>query len=273
MHNEIKKNKIFIMINMTIFSFIGTIGFTIGGILFSFLSPRMNKKVIAFIKGFSLGTVIILLIGELFKHAMHALVDLNGTLGIVIALSIVLLTITICIVLHYIFERKDCDTHHHDDCSNHHIHIHKSNSKFITVVIFLVSIALHNIPEGLSLGATFVDNEVSGILMSTFVLGLHNFVIGYTISDKLLESTSNKKLTVLLTLSSSVLAFISAVCGYFIGTVNELLEGIIVSIGAGAMIFIILKELAPDALKKYDNLVIVSICVGLIATAILLRVF
>ena len=158
------------------------------------------------------------------------------------------------------------------DCESHDFHLHKDKSLFVTSLLFLLSISLHNIPEGLALGSSFLGDEVHGILLSIVVFGLHNFVIGYTICESFLKSNIKKSNAIILTLLSAVVAYASAIGGYFIGTINDVFEAILLSISAGAMIYIILKELLPDTIKNYDNNVVISLVVGIVITILIFTI-
>ena len=49
------------MINMFIFAFLGTVGFSLIGVIFSILGSKINPKIIKFLKGFTFGSISTLL--------------------------------------------------------------------------------------------------------------------------------------------------------------------------------------------------------------------
>ena len=51
--------------------------------------------------------------------------------------------------------------------------------------------------------------------------------------------------------------------------INIYFEAILLSVSAGAMIYIILKELLPDIIKNYDRTVVISIALGLLITVLI----
>lgn len=254
---------------MFIFTFIGTIGFSIIGILFSIFGAKINPKIIKFLKGFTFGSIIALLITGIFKESIHAFEKINESFSILFTLGIILVTIGLFYLFHFLFDRKHHD--HHDDyeCGSHDFHVHEHASTLATSILFLVSISLHNIPEGLALGSAFLSDGTHGILLSIVVFGLHNFVIAYTICESFLKTKIQKSKAIVLTLTSSIVAYLSAIGGYFLGDINIYFEAILLSVSAGAMIYIILKELLPDIIKNYDKTVVISIALGLLITVLI----
>jgi ZIP family zinc transporter len=172
-------------------------------------------------------------------------------------------------LIHFIFDKKH--EHHHEEieCDSHDFHLHENKSLFITSLLFLISISLHNIPEGLALGSSFLGDETHGILLSIVVFGLHNFVIGYTICNSLLKSKIRKSGAIVLTLTSAVISYASSIGGYFLGNIDIVFEAILLSLSAGAILYIILKELLPDIIKNYDDTVAISFVIGIIITVLI----
>ena len=254
---------------MFIFSFIGTIGFSIIGIVFSIFGSRINSKFIKFLKGFTFGSIISLLITGIFKESIEAFSKINENFSLIFAFLVIVVVFLIFYFVHYIFDVKH---HHHEEeieCDDHDFHLHENKSLFITSLLFLLSISLHNIPEGLALGSSFLGDETHGILLSIMVFGLHNFVIAYAICDSFLRTKIHKSKAVALTLSSSIVAYLSAISGYFLGNIGPLFEAILLSVSAGAMLYIILKELLPGIIKNYDTSVAISSILGLIITILI----
>lgn len=256
------------MINMIIFSLIGTIGFSVVGVLFSIFKSKINPSFIRFLKGFTFSSIVTILFTGIFRESFEAFEKVFEHYSFLITIAIIAAVLGLFYLIHFIFD-KTHHHHEHEDCDAHDFHLHESKSSFITSLIFLISISLHNIPEGLALGSAFLGNEINGILLSIVVFGLHNFVIAYTICESFLESKASKSKSIALTLLSSIVAFASAVCGYFIGNISEVLEAVLLTLSAGAMMFIIIKELLPSIIKNYDNYIIISIFMGLLITIVI----
>ena len=257
------------MINMFIFSFLGTIGFSIIGVLFSIFGSKINKKFIKFLKGFTFGSIVALLISGILKESLEAFSELSENLSLLFTLLVILVVLIIFYFVHFIFDIKHHHSHSDIECEDHDFHFHENKSLLVTALLFLVSISLHNIPEGLALGSSFLGDETYGILLSIVVFGLHNFVIGYAICESFLKAHINKRKAAILTLTSAVVAYLSAIGGYFLGNIGPLFEAILLSVSAGAMIYIILKELLPGIIKNYDIYAAISSILGLVITILI----
>lgn len=253
---------------MFIFSFIGTIGFSIIGVLFSIFKTKLNSNIVKYLRGFTFGTILILLFLEIIPEPFHEFHHILGDYSIVIVIAIIAAVLGFFYLLHFIsdlrpghFKRKDCESHH--------IHVDSDKHSLLNSIMFLVSVSLHNIPEGIVLGSAFLTNEINGIIMAIFVFGLHNFVIPYSICETFLKNKISRRRAILLTLFSFVIAYAASIAGYFIGDINELFNAIILSVSAGAILFIVIKELLPSIIKNYDDNIAISIVLGILITIIL----
>lgn len=257
------------MINMFIFTFIGTVGFSLIGILFSIFGSKINPKIIKFMKGFTFGSIVSLLVTGIFKESIQAFSKINENFSLLFTLGVILVVLALFYLVHLLFDKAHHEHHHDIECEDHDFHLHEDKSMFVTAILFLFSISLHNIPEGLALGSSFLGDEGHGILLSIVVFGLHNFVIAYTICESFLKTKVNKPKAITLTLTSSIIAYLSAIGGYFLGHINIYFEAILLSLSAGAMLYIIFKELLPSIIKNYDTTVAISLVLGLVITVII----
>ena len=257
------------MINMFIFAFLGTVGFSIIGVLFSILGSKINGKFIKLIKGFTFGSIVSLLITGILKESVEAFSEINSNLSLLFTFIVIALVMVLFYLFHFIFDKKHHDHHHEIECETHDFHLHENKSLFVTALLFLISISLHNIPEGLALGSSFLGDETHAITLSIVVFGLHNFVISYTICESFLKTKIKRPLAIVLTLSSALVAYVSSIAGYFLGNINVYFEAILLSVSAGAITYIILKELLPDLIKNYDDSVVISLVFGVVITVLI----
>ncbi len=271
---------------MFIFTFIGTIlGTLIGGLL-GLYSQKLPKKLLSFLQNFSLGAIISFIFLELFNHAFEHSInyfDNNSLLGISISLLIILISGVLFFILHelvHLFSH-----HHHDDKDDDkpcHDHAHslelvnENKSLLITCFIYLGAVFVHNIPEGLSLGFSFInlDNSfpIEGVIVS-LVLFIHNLIIGFSMCSSFLHANKSKKYSLLMTLTSSLPAFILAIVGYFISTIsiNDLFIAILMSISCGSLLYVLFIELLPQTFLEYkDRYSFIYIILGFTLVGILL---
>ena len=117
-------------------------------------------------------------------------------------------------------------------------------------VVLAAAVALHNMPVGMAIGATFADTyhhgEYAGVL-AALVIGLHNLPEGMSITAPLLSGGTKPLKAVGIAALSGIPTVIGAFVGYGVGAMNGMLLGIALSFAAGAMLYVVLGELLPES--------------------------
>ncbi|GED67850.1 ZIP family metal transporter [Brevibacillus reuszeri] len=114
-------------------------------------------------------------------------------------------------------------------------------------LLILSAITLHNIPEGLSVGVSYSSEQPSLGGLIAFAIGLQNVPEGFLVALFLInQKVSKHKAFLLATLTGSV-EIVSAIIGYSLTGVVEGLVPYGLSFAAGAMLFIVYKELIPES--------------------------
>jgi len=150
-----------------------------------------------------------------------------------------------------------------------------SNLKRPTMLVFAVT--LHNIPEGMAVGLSFAlvaQNPENGALASSLALaigmGLQNFPEGAAISLPLKkEGLSNKK-AFLLGSASGIVEPIAGVLAVLIASSILTLMPWLLSFAAGAMIYVVVEELIPEAnLGEHSHIGTASVMLGFLVMMVL----
>ncbi len=143
--------------------------------------------------------------------------------------------------------------HHHrhrekeDNLEEHNNHL------FHIGLITAVSLILHNLLEGITIYATGLTDLKLGLLMAISV-GCHNFPLGIEVAASM-DASNHKKFTKYLILffliiSSSLGAFTLYVLGI---ELNTMIEGILLSITLGMLVYISMFELYPEIKRNKNN--------------------
>lgn len=114
------------------------------------------------------------------------------------------------------------------------------------------AVALHNMPVGMAIGATFAGNAAPGHaghagVLAALIIGLHNIPEGMSITAPLLAGGSRPAGAVGIAALSGLPAILGALLGYSAGTMNPLLLAVSLSFAAGAMLYVIFGELLPES--------------------------
>lgn len=117
-------------------------------------------------------------------------------------------------------------------------------------LVLAAAVALHNMPVGMAIGATFAGTEHAGThagALAALIIGLHNLPEGMSIAAPMLSGGARPVRAVLLAAASGIPTILGALIGYSVGMMNGLLLGVALSFAAGAMLYVVLGELLPEA--------------------------
>ena len=140
-------------------------------------------------------------------------------------------------------------------------------------LVMAAAIALHNLPEGMVIGASYAAQDGAAFTVGSgfiiaIVIGLHNIPEGMAVSVPLITGGMRRSRAVLLTALTGAPTILGAVLGYCVGAVGPLALAISLSFASGAMLYVVLGELIPEAVLMWRSKVpafstLVGILVGL----------
>ena len=145
---------------------------------------------------------------------------------------------------------------------------------FIAGVVMACAIALHNMPEGMVIGASYAGNLEagplggSGLIMAV-IIGLHNIPEGMAVSVPLITGGSKRLRAIVITALSGAPTIVGAVLGFCLGTLSPMWLSLSLSFAAGAMFYVVFGELLPEAILMWRSKLpafatVVGVLVGLI---------
>ena len=145
---------------------------------------------------------------------------------------------------------------------------------FLAGLVMAAAIALHNVPEGMVIGASFartVDQILSnrgGIIMAV-VIGLHNIPEGMAVAVPLISGGMSKGRSVGITALSGSPTIIGALLGFLIGAISPTALVISLSFASGAMLYVVFGELLPESILMWKSklpaaLAVLGLLTGLI---------
>ena len=127
----------------------------------------------------------------------------------------------------------------------------KSNKR---ILMLIISITLHNIPEGLAVGvafgSTFFGLDGATILSASMLalgIGIQNFPEGTAVSVPLMREGVSRKRAFFYGQLSGIVEPISGVFGAILVTKIRILLPFFLSFAAGAMIYVVVEELIPES--------------------------
>ena len=137
-----------------------------------------------------------------------------------------------------------------------------------TGYLLAIGMAVHNLPEGLAIGAGHIATSSLGLVLA-LAIGIHNIPEGMCVAAPLKSGGVLPKKILLVT----CLAGLATPIGTFLGTllINLAREFISLSLafGGGAIIYIVSKELIPQSNKLNAQYAIYGITLGFLVSIIL----
>jgi ZIP family zinc transporter len=140
-----------------------------------------------------------------------------------------------------------------------HLHIYTDKpegkkSKLRMNTMLVLAVTLHNIPEGMAVGVVFAGFLAKSVYISSvgaFALAigiaLQNFPEGAIISMPLISSGTTKRRAFLYGFLSGIVEPISAIITILLTSLVVPVLPFILSFAAGAMIYVVVDELIPEA--------------------------
>lgn len=199
-----------------------------------------NKRFTDFSISLAFGVIITLILFELIPEVYGILsieLGLVRTIFSIIILSLIgiyLLKILDNFIPHHEHEFHHNHKHKNDNCHNEHLrHIG---------LVSAFGVIIHNVIEGMSLYLVSSTNIVSGLFMCLGI-GLHNIPMGLVIASTLYSSNFSKKDIIKICLVVSLSTFFGGFIMFFVGSVPHIVEGILLGITLGMLIYISIFEL------------------------------
>lgn len=128
-----------------------------------------------------------------------------------------------------------------------------------------VSMALHNVPEGLALGFTLASAFAGGVPRNVAAIGLaigvgiQNIPEGAALSLGIKGAGRKKSEAFFYGVISAVFEPVFAIVGYFFAVYLQTIQPWLLAFSAGAVLFVVMNEILPES-KNSDPLSIGGIC-------------
>ncbi len=156
-----------------------------------------------------------------------------------------------------------------------HIHIGegkadvRGDKQMLKVGYFIfLGIALHNLPEGLAIGAGFSASQGLGTAIA-IALALHNVPEGMATAAPLLMGGLGKLRVVGLTTLAGLMTPIGTLIGLVLINLSEAFISIALALAAGAMVYIVSDELIPESHKYHSHLANAGLLTGFLVGMII----
>lgn len=209
----------------------GVIGTGMGGII-SVLFKKNVDRYLDFFMGLSGGIMLAVVVFDLMKEAMNEM-------GVMYTVVFIFLGVLFTM---YIKTRLDIS----------------ENLK--SGYLIFISIMLHNLPEGLAIGSSFMSAETLGMTLA-IVIGIHNIPEGLAMGLSLVGTKLKISKVILFTIIAGLPMGLGGFLGAYFGGLFHSLIGVFLALAGGTMLYVVLEEIFP---KSRSIFCIIGFLVGTI---------
>jgi len=250
----------------------GICGTGIGGLLSAVLLKRPSEKMICWLLMFAAGTMVSIVCFGLVPEAMILS-------GVWISVAGLIAGVIVIMLLNRLVDRvtstqeDDLEVHRTPEGLYHEGSVIENRNRMLrSGMIMFVAIGLHNIPEGMAIGAGGSYSFQLGMMLAVMI-ALHNIQEGMAIAAPLLAGGVGRGKVALLTALSGSPTIIGGIIGVLIGGISDLAIAISLAVAGGAMLYVVFGEMIPQSIimTKSRSATIVALfglLVGLIITQI-----
>ncbi len=231
---------------ITLYSALAGVLGTGGGGLLAYICPRPGRRAFSMILGFAAGIMLVIIFMELVAEALDLGSNIYVIIGIVIGIGVFLVLDTML-------------PHYHPVTGDDGRHVRYMNKGYLIAS----GIALHNLPEGLAIGAGFAVSSRLGFGL-VIIIALHNIPEGLSLAMPF-NAAGRKEMGLWVSVITGLFMGVGGFIGGLVGNVSPILLSMSLSFAAGAMLYIVCDELIPDAYQtSNDHSPIIGIVIGVV---------
>ena len=247
-------------------------GTGMGGLV-SCLFRKDSSKTVSLLLSFAAGVMTSVVCFDLLSEALHP-EEGSGSVGLVV-LGVLVGYVVIALLNAWIDHNTNHEVAHIDE--NHprtadsleeltpanHLHEHREGRQprsglFLAGLVMAAAIALHNVPEGMVIGASFSRTAEEmllnrGGLTMAVVIGLHNIPEGMAVAVPLISGGMPKWRSVVITALTGFPTVLGALLGFTVGATGPTALSLSLSFASGAMLYVVFGELLPESILMWRS--------------------
>ena len=265
---------------MVLLTALGVGGATVVGALIGFIfkkaSHRFSDIVLAFAAGVMLAAAVLGLVmpSVEYGYAMFAPTADGGISPAAAKLIALGMTVAGIFVGAFCLNLVDKLVPHLHKIADTDQEAHPDSKNVGKVLLFVMAIAIHNLPEGIAAGVGFGSGNTAEALLIAGGIALQNIPEGMVIIAPMLAAGIKPGKTLLIALGTGLVEIIGTLIGYFAVTVSTAILPFALAFAGGTMLYIISDEMIPEthahgSERGATYALLVGFCVMLISDILL----
>ena len=123
---------------------------------------------------------------------------------------------------------------------------HRQNASINRVLLFVLAIAIHKLPEGIAAGVGFNSADTGGAEVVALGIAIQNIPEGMVIVAPLLLCGVSRLRTLLISVAIGLLEVAGTWIGYAAGAVSAAALPFMLALAGGAMLYVVSDEMIPE---------------------------
>ena len=215
---------------------IGVGGATVIGAVIGFAFKNLSHKFSDIVLAFAAGVMLAAAVLGLILPA----VEYGGQYGLLITVAGVF-TGAICLNL-----TDKLVPHLHKLSGGAGEEGHRGNERINKVLLFVLAIAIHNLPEGIAAGVGFGSGNTAEALLIAGGIALQNIPEGMVIIAPMLSAGIKPKKTFLYASLTGLVEVVGTLIGYFAVSLASAILPFALAFAGGTMLYVISDEMIPE---------------------------
>ena len=205
------------------------------GFAFKKISHRFSDIVLAFAAGVMLAAAVLGLVIPSVEHATASM-GLGGIAVVVLGIFVGALCLNLIDML----------VPHLHKMAGADIESHERNEKVDKILLFVLAIAIHNLPEGIAAGVGFGTGNSAEAFMIAAGIALQNIPEGMVIIAPMLAAGISPKRTFLYAALTGVVEVVGTFIGYFAVSLASAILPFALAFAGGTMLYVVSDEMIPE---------------------------
>lgn len=121
-----------------------------------------------------------------------------------------------------------------------------NNRKLSRALLFVLAVAIHNLPEGMAAGVSFGNEDITAAITVAIGIALQNVPEGIvTISPLVMAGVGSGRAFLIATVTG-LIEVIGTLFGFFLASLSQALLPFLLAFAGGTMLYIISDEMIPE---------------------------
>ena len=222
--------------DLVILTALGVGGATVIGALIGFLCKNLTHRFSDIVLSFAAGVML----AEAVLGLVLPAIDYGGRFGLLITIG----GIFVGAIALNLIDKLVPHLHNTEACEGEECHLH--NARVAKIMLFVLAIAIHNLPEGIAAGVGFGTGNDAEALLIAGGIALQNIPEGMVIIGPMLAIGISKRRAFLYAALTGLVEVFGTLIGYLAVSISAAILPFALAFAGGTMLYVISDEMIPE---------------------------